>query len=202
MVPSMSLLIAMISFALVMSISPGPVNMVILSSGVNYGVKRTIPYLTGATIGFTSLLMFLGLGFYQIIQTNPDFLDYLAIGGSVYIIYMGTKITAAKPEISVQKKDVPQFHQGFLLQWLNPKAWIACVSGVAIFSSAESTAPFLTFTSVYFPVCYISMMIWAIMGDKVSLLLNSPIRLRLFNMTMGILLIATGAYLGFNHFYG
>ena len=59
----MSLLFAMFSFSLAMSISPGPVNMIILSSGVNYGVKKTIPYVSGATIGFTLLLLFTGLGF-------------------------------------------------------------------------------------------------------------------------------------------
>ena len=55
---SLSLIFAMFSFSLAMSISPGPVNMIILSSGVDYGVKKTFPYLSGATIGFTSLLLF------------------------------------------------------------------------------------------------------------------------------------------------
>ncbi len=195
----MTLLIAMLAFSLAMSITPGPVNMIILSSGVNYGVKRTIPYVTGATVGFTLLLLFIGLGFFQFIKAYPSFLTYLAVAGSLYIIYMGYKIATAKPDIEVKKEDVPKFYQGFLLQWINPKAWIACVSGVSIFSSADSYEPFLIFSGIYFIVCYLSLAFWALLGDKVSLLLNSHTRLRLFNITMGLLLIGTAAYLGYSH---
>lgn len=191
----MTLLLAMFSFSLVMSITPGPVNMIILSSGISYGVKRTIPYVSGATVGFTLLLLFIGFGFSQFINAYPFFLTYLAIAGSLYIIYMGYKIASSKSELEVSKKDAPKFYEGFLLQWINPKAWIACVSGASIFSSAESYGPFLTFTIIYFIVCYISMGVWAILGDKVSYLLNDHFRLRLFNFTMGLLLIITAGYL-------
>jgi threonine/homoserine/homoserine lactone efflux protein len=80
----MTLLLAMFLFSLVMSISPGPVNMIILSSGISYGIKRTIPYVSGATFGFTLLLLFIGFGFSQFIKAYPFFLSYLAIVGSLY----------------------------------------------------------------------------------------------------------------------
>ncbi len=194
----MTLLLAMFSFSLVMSITPGPVNMIILSSGINYGVKRTIPYVSGATVGFTLLLLFIGFGFSQFINAYPFFLTYLAIAGSLYIIYMGYKIASSKPELEISKKDAPKFYEGFLLQWINPKAWIACVSGASIFSSAKSYDPFLTFTIIYFIVCYISLGVWAILGDKVSHLLKDHFRLRLFNFTMGLLLMITAGYLCFS----
>jgi threonine/homoserine/homoserine lactone efflux protein len=195
----MSLLFAMFAFSLAMSISPGPVNMIILSSGVNYGVKRTMPYVSGATIGFTLLLLVIGLGVFQFIKVYPSFLTYLAIAGSLYIIYMGYKIACSKPNIEVKNINAPKFYQGFLLQWINPKAWIACVSGVSIFSKAESTHQFLIFAGIYFIVCYLSLGVWAILGDKLSLLLNSSIRLRFFNITMGLLLIMTAVYLCYPH---
>src|SRR3984957_19593428 len=191
----MTLLLAMFSFSLVMSITPGPVNMIILSSGISYGVKRTIPYVSGATVGFTLLLLFIGLGFSQFINAYPFFLTYLAIIGSLYIIYMGYKIASSKPELEISKKDAPKFYQGFLLQWVSPKAWIACVSGASIFSSAESYDSFVTFTIIYFIVCYISLGIWAILGDKVAYLLKDHFRLRLLNCTMGLLLMITAGYL-------
>jgi threonine/homoserine/homoserine lactone efflux protein len=191
----MTILLAMFLFSLVMSITPGPVNMIILSSGISYGVKKTIPYVSGATIGFILLLLFIGLGFSQVIRAYPFLLTYLAIAGSMYIINMGYKIASSKPKLEVSKKDTPKFYQGFLLQWLNPKAWIACVSGVSIFSSVNSYAPFLTFTIIYFIVCYISLAIWAVLGDKVSYLLKDHFRLRFFNITMGLLLIITAVYL-------
>lgn len=95
----LSLILAMCSFSLAMSITPGPVNMVILSSGINYGVKRTIPYVSGATIGFTLLLLFIGLGIFEFIKAYPFFLKYLAVGGSLYIIYTGYNIASSKPEL-------------------------------------------------------------------------------------------------------
>lgn len=193
----LSVLLAMFVFSLAMSITPGPVNMVILSSGVNYGIKRTIPYVSGATIGFTLLLLCVGLGFYQFIQTYPDFLTYLTIGGSLYIAYMGYKIAISKPEMDIKKQQAPKFYEGFILQWINPKAWIACVSGVSIFSKADSYSQFLTFSGIYFLVCYGSLALWAIFGQQLSGLLKNSFRLRLFNSIMGAMLIGTAAYFGY-----
>jgi len=158
-------------------------------------VKKTIPYVSGATVGFILLLLLIGFGFSQFINAYPFFLTYLAIAGSLYIIYMGYKIASSKPELTVSQKDIPKFYEGFLLQWINPKAWIACVSGSAIFASANSYNSFLTFTIIYFIVCYISLSVWAILGDKVSYLLKDHFRLRLFNFIMGLLLMLTAGYL-------
>lgn len=198
----MILLLAMFSFSLAMSITPGPVNMIILSSGISYGVKRTIPYVSGATVGFISLLLFIGFGFSEFIHAYPFFLTYLAIVGSLYIIYMGYKIASSKPELEISKKDTPKFYEGFLLQWINPKAWIACVSGASIFSSTENYDSFLTFTIIYFIVCYLSLGVWAVLGDKVSYFLKDHFRLQLFNFTMGILLMITAGYLCYDQLAG
>lgn len=197
---SLSLLFAMFSFSLAMSISPGPVNMIILSSGVDYGAKKTMPYVSGATIGFTLLLLFVGFFFNKLIESYPFLLTFISIAGVLYIIYMGYKIASSHPEIEVKKTNIPKFYEGFLLQWLNPKAWIACVSGASIFSSHESYGPFLLFASIYFIVCYVSLAIWAILGEKIAFLLKSRFRLRLFNLLTGLLLIVTAIYIGYTQF--
>ena len=127
----MSLLIAMISFSLAMSISPGPVNMVIVSSGASYGIRKTFSFVSGATIGFTLLLLFIGLGFYEIIDLYPNILKYIAVAGSLFIIYMGYLLATSKPALDIKQQNLPTFIQGFLLQWLNPKAWIAWIACVA-----------------------------------------------------------------------
>lgn len=196
----MTLLLAMFSFSLVMSITPGPVNMIILSSGISYGVKRTIPYVSGATVGFTLLLLLIGFEFSRFINAYPFFLTYLAIVGSLYIVYIGYKIASSKPELEISKKVTPKFYEGFLLQWINPKAWIACVSGASIFSSTEGHGSFLTFTIIYFIVCYLSLGVWAVLGDKVSYLLKDHLRIRLFNFIMGLLLMITAGYLCYGQF--
>lgn len=191
----MTLLLAMFTFSLSMSITPGPVNMIILSSGINYGIRRTIPYISGATVGFTLLLLFIGFGFSQFINAYPSFLTYLAITGSIYIIYIGYKIAFSQAALEISKKAAPKFYEGLFLQWINPKAWIACVSGASIFSSATSNDAFLTFSVIYFFVCYLSLSIWAVLGDKVAHLLKDHFVLRLFNFVMGLILILTAGYL-------
>ncbi len=197
----MSLLIAMFSFSLVMSISPGPVNMVIVSSGASYGIRKTFSFVSGGTIGFTSLLLFIGFGFDRVIELYPHFLKYLAIAGSLFIVYMGYLIASSKPEIAIKEQKLPTFMQGFLLQWLNPKAWIASVAGVSLFSEPNNSQAFLTFSLIYFIVCYLSLLSWAVLGDKVTILLNSQFRLKLFNQLMGGLLILTACFLLYSQFH-
>jgi len=196
----MSLLLAMFSFSLVMSISPGPVNMVILSSGASYGVRKTFSFVSGASIGFTLLLLFIGLGFHKVIALYPDFLKYLSIAGSMLIIYMGYSIASSSSELSIEKQNLPTFTQGFLLQWLNPKAWLASVASVSLFSTPDSNQVFLTFSLIYFVVCYLSLFSWSVLGNKATLLLNSEFRLMIFNRFMGSLLIATACFLLYSQF--
>ncbi|MGS4818299.1 LysE family translocator [Raoultella terrigena] len=193
----MILIFAMFMFSLTMSISPGPVNMVIISSGASHGFRKTLPFVSGATIGFTLLLIFVGFGFYAIIEKYPLFFKYLNVAGSVFIIYLGYKIASSRPELSLAKAEIPGFVQGFLLQWLNPKAWIACASGVVLFSEPSNNTPLTVFIIIYFLVCYFSLAAWAVLGNKVSILLNSTQRIRTFNFLMGGLLIVTASYMLF-----
>lgn len=196
----MSLLIAMFSFSLVMSISPGPVNMIIVYSGATYGVRKTFSFVSGGAIGFTLLLLFIGLGFSTVIDLYPYFLKYLAVVGSLFIVYMGYLIATSQPKLDIKEHKQPTFIQGFLLQWLNPKAWVACMVGVSIFSSPDNHKEFLTFSLVYFLVCYFSLFSWSILGNKAAILLNNEFKLRLFNQLMGGLLIVTACFLLYSQF--
>lgn len=191
----MSLLFAMFSFSLAMSISPGPVNFVIVSSGASYGVRKTFRFVSGATIGFTLLLAFIGFGFHQVLELYPAFLKYLTIAGALFIVYMGYLIATSKPELKLEQPALRTFSQGFLLQWLNPKAWMACVSGVSLFSAPEDSTQFITFLLIYFTVCYLSLFAWSLLGDKATLLLNTELKLKLFNWLMGALLVVTAGFL-------
>jgi threonine/homoserine/homoserine lactone efflux protein len=114
---------------------------------------------------------------------------------------MGYKIASSKQNIEERKKDVPTFYEGFLLQWINPKAWIACVSGASIFSSTANYSSLLIFTCIYFMVCYVSLLAWAILGYRISFLLKNYVCLRLFNCSMGLLLIITTGYLCYTCFH-
>lgn len=196
----MSLLFAMFSFSLAMSVSPGPVNMIVVSSGSNYGIRKTFAFVSGATIGFTLLLLFIGLGFSEVINLYPYFLKTLAIVGSLFIIYLGYIIATAKPKLGIEDHKQPTFIQGFLLQWLNPKAWIACTVGVSLFSVPNSYQVFFIFSFVYFLVCYLSLLGWSLVGNKAATLLNNEFKLRFFNQLMGGLLIVTACFLFYSQF--
>ncbi|MDK2123069.1 LysE family translocator [Parachitinimonas caeni] len=189
-------------FSLTMSISPGPVNMVIVSAGANHGFWRTLPFVSGATIGFTLLLVFVGFSLMQVISGYPGLMLAMELVGSAFIIHVGYKIAASSPDLILEKRGVPTFMQGFLLQWLNPKAWIACAAGAALFTDPASHTTLLAFIAVYFLICYASLAAWAILGDRVSVLLGNHQRIRIFNLLMGGMLIASAVYLVCSQFLG
>jgi len=196
----MVIFIAMCLFALSMSLSPGPVNLISLSSGLNFGVKKSLPFVSGASIGFTLLLLCVGLGVGTVVVNTPIFLDVLCIIGSSFIGYMGVKLASSKAELVFTEKKLPSFNQGFVLQWLNPKAWIACVAGVSAFNLINDFGQLLVFVSLYFVICFICIACWAVAGQKVSQYLTMPRYIRVFNLLMGGLLIAVALYLFLTQF--
>lgn len=198
---SLTLLLSMLSLSLAMAISPGPVNMMIISSSINHGFRKTFAFVSGATIGFTLLLLFVGLGFITILTNYPSFLKILSIFGSAFIIYMGYKIAFSKSSLDTkQTSKTLKFYEGFLLQWLNPKAWIASVSGISLYSSSQEVL--YSFIFIYFVICYLSLSFWAFIGQKAISFLNTNKRLKIFNFFMGGFLILSACYMVFKILLG
>ncbi len=194
----MTLLLAMATFALALSISPGPVNMICLSSGVHNGIWRTLPFVTGATVGFTLLLYLIGAGGGTLLQEYPTALQVMNLLGTGFILYVGWKIMTADGALEKQQARQPKFLEGAVLQWLNPKAWIASVSGVAAFVSGEGLGTLSVFCLVYFILCYLGVAFWAVVGAYAQNLLNTQDRMKLFNRVMGGSLCLVAVYLFFN----
>ncbi|OEY96761.1 lysine transporter LysE [Acinetobacter proteolyticus] len=191
-----SILISMFIFSFTMSISPGPINITILSTSLIHGFKKTLPFISGATLGFSLLLIFLGFGFSQTISHYPIFFKILECIGALFIFYIGQKIIFSKPEIELLKNiSIASFADGFLLQWLNPKAWIACLSGISLFSSLVSYHPLILFILIYFITCYICLMLWGISGYKLAKILTNPHQLKILNILMGGSLIILSIYM-------
>ena len=192
---SITLFLSMLAFAFVLSIFPGPVNVLILSSSVNYGFKKTFSFISGATIGFTILLIIISFGFKQYIIDSPLLVASIEILGSLFIIYMGYKIIMSNSFDLNNDKPVRylRFHEGFLLQWLNPKAWFASIAGVALYATNEQNMYF--FIILYFIVCYLCLSFWGLIGNKMGIFLNSALKLKLFNGFMGAILIISALYI-------
>ncbi|MFB1037458.1 MAG: LysE family translocator [Sinobacterium sp.] len=190
----MAVFIAMCVYSLSMSISPGPVNLVALTSGLNNGFRSAIPFVSGGAIGFAFLLLAIGLGVGTIATSFPLFVLILGYGGSAFIFYVGFNIATSEAVIKQPSETSSSFIHGVILQWLNPKAWIASISGVGAFE-LEEIYPLLEFVMIYFLICYASIACWALAGDKMNLLLNEPKALKLFNAVMGGLLMLVAIYL-------
>jgi len=190
-----TLFLSMFVFAFVLSIFPGPVNVLILSSSLNYGFKKTFSFISGATIGFTVLLIIISFGFKEFIIENPLLVSIIEILGSLFIMYMGYKIVSSNSIDLKQDKPLKylRFHEGFLLQWLNPKAWFASISGVTLYATNQENMYF--FVILYFIVCYWCLSFWGIVGKKISIFFNSPRKLKVFNVLMGGILIVSALYI-------
>lgn len=191
----MSQILAMATFSLVMSLSPGPVNFITLSSGLNHGFARTFPFVTGATVGFTLLLAGIGFGLGELMTGDSQLLSLLGYAGSVFLCYLGYRIASAPAEIETTDSPTVGFLEGVGLQWLNPKAWMACLAGVSAFNLLGTTGDLLLFLSIYFIVCYLSISAWGFVGTKARHFLGDARLLKLMNFLLGGSLILIAVYL-------
>ena len=144
---------------------------------------------------FTLLLIATGLGVSELLNYYPLFLEYLVYVGGAFIAYMGMLLIASSNKLALKKAKIPNFVDGFLLQWLNPKAWSACLAGVSAFLTEGTDHALLVFSSIYFVICYLSIGLWAYAGDKASALLEKPRHFRAFNLAMGGGLVVIAIYL-------
>jgi threonine/homoserine/homoserine lactone efflux protein len=192
----MSILLSMAAFALASSITPGPVNVVALGSGARFGVAASMPHVTGATVGFTLLLLLIGLGLHELLVQLPWLTDAIRWAGIAFLMYMAWKLAMDSGELdagATLKK--PSLSQGAAMQWLNPKAWLASVAGMGTYASEGDDGAVWLFTGIYFVICYLSIASWVLAGSFLQRYLRSPRQVRLFNRTMAATLVASVIYL-------
>ena len=192
----MSLTLSMAAFALAASISPGPVNLVALAAGARHGLRPALRHVTGATLGFCLLLVLVGLGLHAVLLRWPGLTEALRWAGILFLLYMAWKLASDNGSLGDGAgHKAPGFFYGALMQWLNPKAWLACVAGVGAFVGQGETALLWRFTLLYLVICYLSVGCWAWAGTMIRRHLEQPQRMRLFNRTLAALLAASAGYL-------
>jgi len=192
----MSLLISMAAFALASSISPGPVNIVALSSGAQFGFRASLPHVSGATVGFTLLLLLIGLGLHELSSQWPFLTQTIQWAGVAFLLFLAYKLAVDDGRLGTDRKiKGPTFLYGAAMQWLNPKAWLASLAGMGAYAADGANLLVWQFTAVYFVVCYGSIACWAYAGTHLRHYLQAPARVRLFNRTMALLLAASALYL-------
>ena len=192
----MSPLISMAAFALACSISPGPVNIVALSSGAQFGFFASLRHVSGATLGFTLLLLLIGLGLHEVLNWVPFLTLIIQWAGVAFLLFLAYKLAVDDGSLGAGKSlKAPSFMYGALMQWLNPKAWLASLAGMGAYASRGDDRLIWTFTAVYFVICYVSIACWAYAGNSLRGYLQVPARVRVFNRSMALLLAGSAVYL-------
>jgi threonine/homoserine/homoserine lactone efflux protein len=185
----MNQLLSMSAFALVCSITPGPVNIVTLSTSVRSGAGAAMRHVTGATIGFTLLLCLVGLGLHQILARCPQLMGVIQWSGVVFLLFMAWQLARDEGRLATDRSDdKASLASGAAMQWLNPKAWLASVAGMGAYAANGDAVLVWRFTALYFVICFASLSCWAVAGTLLRPHLREPARVRFFNRVMALLL--------------
>ena len=181
---------ALLLFAFVSSITPGPNNIMLLASGVNFGFRRTIPHMLGIGAGFVALLLAVGLGLGAVLTAFPALHTALKIAGGAYLLYLAWRVATSQTLAREGEAARPmRFSEAAAFQWVNPKAWVMAVTAMAVYTSTEQ--PFLSVVLVAAAFGFVnlpSVSTWAAFGTAMRGFLSDPVRLKWFNIAMGVLL--------------
>jgi threonine/homoserine/homoserine lactone efflux protein len=189
------LLIALIGFAVASSITPGPNNLLVLTSGLNHGVPRSLPLIAGISFGFAFMLVVIGIGLGSVIRTNASLHTAAKVFGLVYMLWLAWKVASSTPSLEVDNGQAARplsAVTGVTFQWVNPKAWAIALTATAAFSAADAAMVSLAWiVGVFLMISFGSLSAWAAFGSLMRRLIDTPAKLRAFNMTMALLLLAS-----------
>lgn len=184
----------LILFCFSSSITPGPNNLMIMMSGLNYGVKHSLPHYWGISLGFMFMLVVVGLGINNLFLLFPVLHRAVQVCGIAYIVYLAIKTIFSSTKFdAVSAKRPLSFIQAAIFQWANPKAWMMAVGIFAAFQISGSSM-FIQVALVSISATIIllpCLLVWLTGGIIMRSLLSSPRRIRAFNIIMGLLLLAS-----------
>ncbi|EJL48928.1 putative threonine efflux protein [Rhizobium sp. CF122] len=183
--------LALVLFAFTTSITPGPNNMMLFASGVNFGFRRTVPHMLGIGAGFFSLLIGVGFGLGALLHTVPALYTTLKFAGGAYLAWIAWTIATSRT-LSEGKSGVKpmSFLSAAAFQWVNPKAWVMAVTAMATYTIPDIYLASVLIVGFAFALVNVpSVSTWAGFGSAVRDWLSDPVRLKWFNITMAVLLV-------------
>lgn len=188
------ILIALVGFAFASSITPGPNNVMLMASGANYGLRRTVPHMLGISLGHAFMVFMVGVVLIGVFVAYPVLNIVLKIVSAAYMIWLAWKIANAVPPKARAVTGTPfSFLQAAAFQWVNPKAWFMAITAISAYAPqdrglvAGSLLVALIFAATNLP----AVTVWAWMGVQMRRWLGTAGRLRRFNITMALLLLAS-----------
>ena len=188
-----NLLIALVSFYFVMYVTPGPNNAMVLTSGLKFGFVKTIPHMSGITIGHITQLVLVCFGLGQIFIIIPEIQNVLKIVCAIYLLYLGYKIIGSFSKIKEDNSRPLKFHEAALFQIVNPKAWTISSMAASGFLPEDGNLIFSIFSIAFVAliVCPLSISPWAAFGSAIrNLVKNNKIK-ALIEYFLAILLLIT-----------
>jgi threonine/homoserine/homoserine lactone efflux protein len=191
---SQPLLIAFVIFATVMFFTPGPNNVMLLSSGLTYGFRRTLPHVAGITIGFAFMIGAVGLGMGTIFITYPVLQTILKYAGAAYLIYLAAAIAMSGPVTPDQdnRRGPMTFWGAAMFQWINVKGWVMVIGTITAYAGIASFPWNITIqVMLSLLLGVVSCSAWALFGSSLRPILTSPRAVRVFNIVMAVLLLAS-----------
>ncbi|CAM3579056.1 LysE family translocator [Bordetella sputigena] len=188
---SASLLGPLALFSLVSSITPGPNNIMLASSGLNFGFRRTLPHMFGVNIGFSLMILLVGAGLGALFHSVPLLYTVLKYGGAAYLLYLAWKIaTAGEIREGGQRARPFTFLQAAAFQWINPKAWVMVVGLAATYIPEAGFFMNLVVATIVCGVVNLPAIgVWVTFGTALRRVLHRPGAVRAFNLTMAVLLV-------------
>ena len=188
---TLSALPAGMLFALVTSITPGPNNTMLLASGVNFGFRRTMPHLFGISIGVAILMLCVGFGLGEAFRRVPVLYTVLEAASVAYLLYLAWRIgTSGEVKAHGAKPRPMTFIEAAAFQWVNPKAWMMVLTAATTVQlSADYGMNAAWMSVVFILIGFPCICLWAAFGLGLRRFLSNPRALRLFNVTMAVLLI-------------
>jgi len=191
---SQPLLIAFFLFAAVMSFTPGPNNIMLLSSAVTYGFQRTVPHIVGITVGFAFMVGAVGLGLGTIFIAYPVLQTILKFAGVAYLLYLAAAIAMSGPVEPGQdnQRGPMSFWGAAMFQWVNVKGWVMAIGTITSYA-AIAAYPWNIAIQVAATLILgaASCTTWALFGSSLRPILSSQRAVRAFNIVMAALLLAS-----------
>lgn len=186
------ILVGLTLFAFVSSITPGPNNLMLMASGANFGFRLTVPHMLGIGIGFTVMITLVGLGLIQIFDLYPITHTILKVVSVAYLLWLAWKIANASAPGSEGTTGTPMtFMQAAAFQWVNPKAWTMALTAISLYAPDQTIRAILMVALVFGIINLPCVSVWTVMGQQVRRFLTNVTRLKAFNWTMAVTLVAS-----------
>jgi threonine/homoserine/homoserine lactone efflux protein len=177
-------------FAVAGSLTPGPNNIMLAASGVNYGFRRTVPHMIGICIGFPLMFLAVGLGLSRVFEEAPVIHTALKVMGSAYLLWLAWRVATAEPISTAASSKTGirpvSFFQAAAFQWVNPKAWILVLGAISTYTDIDHALlpQVIVITVIFAAVSMPSVTVWTLLGVGIAQALKEPRRRRAFNFTM------------------